>query len=131
MSISEEKMGEMLDQYPDKVLKNRKKHLILKDSTQACQQIEANTRTIPGIISQRGCAYAGCKGVVVGPIKDMVHIVHGPVGCSYYAWGTRRNKARADENTPPEKMFSTLCFTTDMQESDIVFGGEKETGQDD
>jgi len=129
MSISEEKMGEMLDKYPDKVLKNRKKHLILKDSTQACQQIEANTRTIPGIISQRGCAYAGCKGVVVGPIKDMVHIVHGPVGCSYYAWGTRRNKARADDNTPADKMFSTLCFTTDMQESDIVFGGEKKLGK--
>lgn len=123
--ISEENLNGMINQYSDKVLKNRKKHLVLKDSTQACQQIEANTRTIPGIISQRGCAYAGCKGVVVGPIKDMVHIVHGPVGCSYYAWGTRRNKARADDNTPADRVFSTLCFTTDMQESDIVFGGEK------
>ncbi len=92
---------------------------------QCCPQIEANTRTIPGIISQRGCAYAGCKGVVVGPIKDMITITHGPVGCGYYSWGTRRNKARADDTTPKDKIYSQLCFTTDMQEPDIVFGGEK------
>ncbi|MDO9033907.1 MAG: nitrogenase molybdenum-iron protein alpha chain [Methanoregula sp.] len=117
---------EMLLPYPEMVKKNRKKHLIVKDEAAACcPQIEANTRTIPGIISQRGCAYAGCKGVVVGPIKDMITITHGPVGCGYYTWGTRRNKARADDTTPPEKIYSTLCFTTDMQEPDIVFGGEK------
>jgi len=125
MSMSEETMGDMLEKYPDKVLKNRKKHITIVDTNQACQQIEANTRTIPGIITQRGCAYAGCKGVVVGPIKDMVHIVHGPIGCAFYAWGTRRNKARADDNTPPDKIYSSLCVSTDMQESDIVFGGEK------
>lgn len=125
MAITEEQLEELLNHYPDKVKKNRKKHLVLKNTAEACQQIEANTRTIPGIISQRGCAYAGCKGVVVGPIKDMVHIVHGPVGCSYYAWGTRRNKARADDTTPPEQVFTPLCFSTDMQESDIVFGGDK------
>ena len=43
----------------------------------------ANTRTIPGIITQRGCTYAGCRGVVIGPIYDMLHITHGPVGCGY------------------------------------------------
>jgi nitrogenase molybdenum-iron protein alpha chain len=60
---------EMLEPYPDTVKKNRKKHLIVKnEGAECCPQIEANTRTIPGIISQRGCAYAGCKGVVVGPI---------------------------------------------------------------
>jgi nitrogenase molybdenum-iron protein alpha/beta subunit len=32
----------------------------------------------------RGCAYAGSKGVVWGPIKDMIHISHGPVGCGQY-----------------------------------------------
>jgi nitrogenase molybdenum-iron protein alpha chain len=128
MTITEIQLEEMLAQYPDKVKKNRKKHIVLKKG-EGPQTIEANTRTIPGILTQRGCAYAGCKGVVLGPIKDMVHIVHGPVGCSYYAWGTRRNKARADEATPPEQVFSTLCFTTDMQESDIVFGGEKKLAQ--
>jgi nitrogenase molybdenum-iron protein alpha chain len=116
----------MFAPYPDLVRKNRKKHLIVKNETaESCPQIEANTRTIPGIISQRGCAYAGCKGVVVAPIKDMITITHGPVGCGYYSWGTRRNKARADDTTPKDKIYSQLCFITDMQEPDIVFGGEK------
>lgn len=123
MAMTEKQLEEILAQYPPKTQKNRKKHVLVKDSTtEAPQVIEANTRTIPGIITNRGCAYAGCKGVVVGPIKDMVHITHGPVGCAYYTWGARRNKARTEE---PEKNFINYCFTTDMQESDIVFGGEK------
>ena len=60
--------------------------------------------------------------MVLGPINDMVHIVHGPIGCGYYAWGTRRNKARVDD---PRQKFMNYCVSTDMQESDIVFGGEK------
>ncbi len=111
----------MLEAYPAKVMKNRKKHIVVKESDEL-QVIEANTRTIPGIISNRGCCYAGCKGVVIGPIVDMVHIVHGPIGCSYYAWGTRRNKGKAREGG---KNFLEYCFSTDMQETDIVFGGEK------
>lgn len=126
MTETDGQLAEMLEPYPETVKKNRKKHLIIKDeAAETCPQIEANTRTIPGIISQRGCAYAGCKGVVVGPIKDMITITHGPVGCGYYSWGTRRNKARADETTPKDKIYSQLCFITDMQEPDIVFGGEK------
>lgn len=123
MAMTEKQLEEILAQYPSKTQKNRKKHVLVKDSTtETPQVIEANTRTIPGIITNRGCAYAGCKGVVVGPIKDMVHITHGPVGCAYYTWGTRRNKAKTED---PDKNFINYCFTTDMQESDIVFGGEK------
>lgn len=125
MTLSKVDMDELMASFPDKVVKNRKKHIVQKDCAEACQQIEANTRTVPGIITQRGCCYAGCKGVVVGPIKDMVTITHGPIGCAYYSWGTRRNKIRADDKTPPEHLFGTMCFSTDMQESDIVFGGEK------
>ncbi|MDR3671987.1 MAG: nitrogenase component I subunit alpha, partial [Holophaga sp.] len=80
-------------------------------------------RTIPGILSMRGCAYAGCKGVVLGPTRDIVHIVHGPIGCSYYAWLTRRNQTRPERETDPNYM--TYCFSTDMQEQDIIYGGEK------
>ncbi len=114
-------MEEILDVYPAKVMKNRKSHMVIKESG-IDQEIDANTRTVPGIITNRGCAYAGCKGVVIGPIVDMVHIVHGPVGCSYYAWGTRRNKGKAREGG---QNFLEYAFTTDMQEGDIVFGGEK------
>lgn len=126
MTVTDLNVDDMMTPYPNKVLKNRKKHIVAKtDGAASCPQIEANTRTVPGIISQRGCCYAGCKGVVVGPIKDMITITHGPIGCGYYSWGTRRNKARADDRTPPEHIFSAMCFSTDMQESDIVFGGEK------
>lgn len=121
MSESKKAVDKILDNYPAKIMKNRKSHIVIKDSSKV-QEIVANTRTVPGIISNRGCCYAGCKGVVIGPIVDMVHIVHGPVGCSYYAWGTRRNKGKAREGG---KNFLEYAFTTDMQESDIVFGGEK------
>ncbi|SHI58757.1 Mo-nitrogenase MoFe protein subunit NifD precursor [Dethiosulfatibacter aminovorans DSM 17477] len=113
-------LDDLMEVYPAKVMKNRKKHVVVKEG--AGQEIAANTRTVPGIITNRGCCYAGCKGVVIGPIVDMVHIVHGPVGCAYYAWGTRRNKGKAREGG---QNFLNYCFTTDMQESDIVFGGEK------
>ncbi|MBN2222249.1 MAG: nitrogenase component I subunit alpha, partial [Vallitaleaceae bacterium] len=125
MQESKRAVEKIMEAYPAKVMKNRKSHMVIKDSNNE-QVIEANSRTIPGIITNRGCAYAGCKGVVIGPIIDMVHIVHGPVGCSYYAWGTRRNKGKAREGG---QNFLEYAFTTDMQESDIVFGGEKKLRQ--
>ncbi len=121
LAISKEKLDKMLEVYPSKVKKSRKSHIMIKDGCET-QTIEANTRTVPGIITNRGCAFAGCKGVVLGPLKDMIHIVHGPVGCAFYTWGTRRNKAKTED---PAKNFLNYCVTTDMQESDIVFGGEK------
>lgn len=124
--INEKILEEMLNQYPAKVKINRKKHIIIKDGDVIGQQIEANTRTQPGVITNRGCAFAGCKGVVLGPLKDVVNIVHGPVGCGYYSWLSRRNKAHSDD---PKKNFLAYCVTTDMQESDIVFGGEKKLAQ--
>ncbi|MBE0467429.1 MAG: nitrogenase molybdenum-iron protein alpha chain [Candidatus Desulforudis sp.] len=122
MTVNEKMLTEIFDKYPAKVKRNRKKHILIRDLTLEDQKIEANTRTIPGILTNRGCAFAGCKGVVLGPLKDMVHIVHGPVGCGYYSWLTRRNKARTDD---PQKNFLAYCVSTDIQESDIVFGGEK------
>ncbi|MEN6349486.1 MAG: nitrogenase molybdenum-iron protein alpha chain [Syntrophomonas sp.] len=120
--INEKTLDEILNKYPAKVKRNRKKHIVLKDSSYDAQEIEANTRTVPGIITNRGCAFAGCKGVVLGPLKDVVNIVHGPIGCGYYSWLTRRNKAVSAD---PKRNYLAYCVSTDMQESDIVFGGEK------
>ena len=111
----------VLDKYSSKIYKNRKEHIIQIEEGEP-NLIAADTRAIPGILTNRGCCYAGCKGVVIGPLKDVVQIVHGPIGCSYYTWGTRRHKSTHDENT---KNFSEYCFSTDLQETDIVFGGEK------
>ena len=84
--------------------------------------VKSNIKSIPGVMTIRGCAYAGSKGVVWGPVKDMVHISHGPVGCGQYSWSQRRNyyigKTGVDS-------FVTMQFTSDFQEKDIVFGGDK------
>lgn len=115
----------MVDVYPPKVARKRRAHMLVNDPD-APPQIEANVRTVPGIITQRGCCYAGCKGVVLGPVRDIVHIVHGPVGCSYYAWMTRRNQTADDSEAPN---YIQYCFTTDMSEHEIIFGGEKKLEQ--
>ena len=118
-----QKLDKVMEKYPAAVFKNRKQHIIVKDDT--CEQpqtIAANVRTIPGIITNRGCCYAGCKGVVLGPLRDAVVLTHGPIGCGYYTWGTRRNKGKTKGD---ELNLLAYCFSTDLQESDIVFGGEK------
>ncbi|MDR3052904.1 MAG: nitrogenase component I subunit alpha [Coriobacteriales bacterium] len=121
--VSTAYLDDVLDKYEPKVYKNRKKHLLVVDHTlESPQEIMANVRTIPGILSHRGCCYAGCKGVVLAPLKDALTIVHGPIGCSFYTWGTRRHKASNDEG---ELNLVPYTFSTDMHETDIVFGGEK------
>ena len=106
---------------PEKAARNRRKHLVVRDCSTE-QHIEADDKVIPGILTNRGCAFAGTKGVVFGPIKDIVHLVHGPIGCAYFTWGTRRNLAKAEEGGDN---FMNYCVCTDMKETDIVFGGEK------
>ncbi|MEI7732486.1 MAG: nitrogenase molybdenum-iron protein alpha chain [Verrucomicrobiota bacterium] len=116
---------EMLKAYPPKTRKKRQKQIVINDP-EAPPEIAANTRTVPGIMTQRGCTYAGCRGVVMGPIYDLLQITHGPIGCGYYAWMTRRNLARPKEG---EANYMQYCMSTDMQEDQIVFGGEKKLKQ--
>ncbi|MGC8774077.1 MAG: nitrogenase molybdenum-iron protein alpha chain [Chlorobaculum sp.] len=113
---------ELINKYPAKVAKKRSKSIVVNDP-EIVPEVQANVRTVPGIITQRGCSYAGCKGVVLGPTRDIVNIVHGPIGCSFYAWLTRRNQTRPE--TPEHENYITYCFSTDMQEEHVVFGGEK------
>ncbi|HSQ42734.1 MAG TPA: nitrogenase molybdenum-iron protein alpha chain [Fibrobacteraceae bacterium] len=112
---------DLLKIYPAKVARKRNKAVQLNDP-QANVEIQANVRTIPGIITQRGCTYAGCKGVVLGPTRDIVNLVHGPIGCSFYAWLTRRNQTDPGLDGPN---YMTYAFSTDLQDENIVFGGEK------
>ena len=116
---------EMLKIYPPKTRKKRAKQILANDPA-APPEIAANTRTIPGIISQRGCTYAGCRGVVMGPIYDLLQITHGPVGCGFYAWMSRRNLARPE---PGQTNYMQYCMNTDMQEDQIIFGGENKLKQ--
>jgi nitrogenase molybdenum-iron protein alpha chain len=117
---------EMLKIYPAKTKRKREKQ-ILPNNPEQPPEIGANSRTIPGIITQRGCTYAGCTGVVLGPIHDIVHITHGPIGCAFYSWLSRRNLAKPHHEGAVN--FLQYCMSTDMQEEEIVFGGEKKLAQ--
>lgn len=114
--------------YPTKVARKRAQQIVVNqvDADGNVPEIKVNTRTVPGIITQRGCTYAGCKGVVLGPTRDIVIITHGPIGCGYYSWLTRRNQTDAGKDG---ENFMVYCFSTDMQEENIIFGGEKKLRQ--
>jgi len=115
---------EVLEVYPEKARKDREKHLAVNDQSieQSKKCITSNRKSLPGVMTIRGCAYAGSKGVVWGPIKDMIHISHGPVGCGQYSRAGRRNYY---VGTTGVNAFGTMNFTSDFQEKDIVFGGDK------
>ncbi|MDD5348693.1 MAG: nitrogenase molybdenum-iron protein alpha chain [Chthoniobacteraceae bacterium] len=119
-------IDKMLKAYPAKTARKRAKQLLVNDP-EAIPQIGANTRTIPGIMTQRGCTYAGCRGVVIGPISDILHITHGPIGCGYYSWLTRRNLVRPRH--AGDTNYLQYAMSTDMMEEQIIFGGEKKLRQ--
>ncbi len=116
--------AELLKKYPPKVARKRAKQIMINEAADggSSSQITENVRTIPGIITMRGCTYAGCNGVLMGPTRDIVNLVHGPIGCGFYAWLTRRNQTDAG---PDGENYIPYCISTDMQEQDIIFGGEK------
>ncbi len=115
---------EVLEVYPEKARKDRAKHLAVNDQEleKSGKCITSNRKSQPGTMTIRGCAYAGSKGVVWGPVKDMIHISHGPVGCGQYSRAGRRNYY---VGTTGVNTFGTMNFTSDFQEKDIVFGGDK------
>ena len=74
-------IAEVLTAYPEKFAKRRKKHLsVAKPVAEAAEtekradqcDVKSNIKSVPGVMTVRGCAYAGAKGVVWGPVKDMV-----------------------------------------------------------
>lgn len=103
----------------DKEIPERKKHIYLKDSREGLLIPACNIGTIPGDMTERGCTFAGCRGVVGGPVKDAIHLQHGPIGCCYYTWGNRPHIAK-DTNFHLANVFST-----DLKETNVIFGGEK------
>ena len=98
----------------------REKHTYIKKSGE-CIVPMCNVQTTPGDLTERGCTYAGCMGVVGGPVKDVIHLVHGPIGCAFYTWGGGRRQNLSD-NTEFHRKY---CFSTNMQEANIIFGGEQ------
>ncbi|MBI1921888.1 MAG: bifunctional nitrogenase iron-molybdenum cofactor biosynthesis protein NifEN [Geobacter sp.] len=71
----------------------------------------------PGEGTERSCAYDGAR-VVLMPITDVIHLVHGPIACAGNSWDNRG--ARSSDS-----QLYRRGFTTEMLENDVVFGGEK------
>ncbi|MBI5742183.1 MAG: nitrogenase iron-molybdenum cofactor biosynthesis protein NifE [Nitrospirae bacterium] len=63
------------------------------------------------------CAFDGAM-IVLQPIADTAHVVHGPIACCGNSWegrGTSSSKG----------YLHRMGFTTDMNEMDIVYGSEE------
>lgn len=106
-------------------LPERAIHIALKTEGGECRRgdgsncfITSNAPSTPGDMTERGCTYAGCRGVVGGPVKDAIQLTHGPIGCAFFSWGYRPHLADSD-------FHMKYTFISDMDESNIVFGGEK------
>lgn len=71
----------------------------------------------PGEGTERSCAYDGAR-VVLMPVTDVIHLVHGPIACAGNSWDNRG--ARSSDS-----QLYRRGFTTEMLENDVIFGGEK------
>ena len=79
--------------------------------------MECGKKSTAGSVSQRACVFCGSR-VVLYPITDALHLIHGPVGCAAYTWDIRGSLSSGRE-------IYRLSFTTDLHENEVVFGGEK------
>ncbi len=79
--------------------------------------ISCDKESLAGAVSQRACVFCGSR-VVLYPIADALHLVHGPIGCAAYTWDIRGALSSGPE-------LHRLSFSTDLQERDVIFGGEE------
>jgi len=97
------------------VLKERKKQIFQKGKDSF--DISCGKRSLAGAVSQRACVFCGSR-VVLYPIADALHLIHGPIGCASYTWDIRGALSSGPE-------LHRMSFSTDLTEIDIIFGGEK------
>ncbi|WP_022662427.1 nitrogenase iron-molybdenum cofactor biosynthesis protein NifE [Paucidesulfovibrio longus] len=79
-------------------------------------ELACNRDSLAGAVSQRACVFCGSR-VVLYPIADALHLVHGPIGCAAYTWDIRGALSSGPE-------LHRLSFSTDLREKDVIFGGE-------
>jgi nitrogenase molybdenum-cofactor synthesis protein NifE len=80
-------------------------------------QLDCNKQSAAGSVSQRACVFCGSR-VVLYPIADALHLVHGPLGCAAYTWDIRGALSSGPQ-------LHRLSFSTDLREMDVIQGGEK------
>jgi nitrogenase molybdenum-cofactor synthesis protein NifE len=71
----------------------------------------------PGEGTERSCAFDGAR-VVLMPITDAIHLVHGPIACAGNSWDNRGARSSGSQ-------LYRRGFTTEVVQNDVVFGGEK------
>jgi nitrogenase molybdenum-cofactor synthesis protein NifE len=72
-------------------------------------------KSTAGAVSQRACVFCGSR-VVLYPITDALHLVHGPIGCAAYTWDIRGSLSSGSS-------LNRMSFSTDLRELDVVYGG--------
>ena len=77
--------------------------------------IACEKASLAGSVSQRACVFCGSR-VVLYPIADALHLIHGPIGCAAYTWDIRGSLSSGPE-------LHRLSFSTNLRERDVVFGG--------
>jgi nitrogenase molybdenum-cofactor synthesis protein NifE len=80
-------------------------------------ELDCNKQSAAGSVSQRACVFCGSR-VVLYPIADALHLVHGPLGCAAYTWDIRGALSSGPQ-------LHRLSFSTDLREMDVIQGGEK------
>ncbi len=96
------------------ILEERQAQILRKEDP---GQVACGKRSLAGSVSQRACVFCGSR-VVLYPIADALHLVHGPIGCAAYTWDIR-----GAQSSGPQ--LHRNSFSTDLQEKDVIFGGEK------
>jgi nitrogenase molybdenum-cofactor synthesis protein NifE len=99
------------------VLDARKDFILRKQDSCSGNGLKCDSNSVSGAVSQRACVYCGAR-VVLNPITDAFHIVHGPIGCASYTWDIRGSLSSGDD-------LYRNSFSTDLREQDVIFGGEK------
>jgi nitrogenase molybdenum-cofactor synthesis protein NifE len=96
------------------ILKEREKQIYQKGT--APYEMTCDKHSLAGSVSQRACVFCGSR-VVLYPIADALHLIHGPIGCAAYTWDIRGALSSGPQ-------LHRLSFSTDLMEKEVIFGGE-------
>src|SRR5271157_3946859 len=99
------------------ILEGRKRQVVELKGRGEDLPIECGKASLAGSVSQRACVFCGSR-VVLYPIADALHLIHGPIGCAAYTWDIRGALSSGPS-------LHRLSFSTDLQETDVIFGAEE------
>ncbi len=99
------------------LLPGRAPQVFEKTNDKPVADMACGKASVAGSVSQRACVFCGSR-VVLYPIADALHLVHGPIGCAAYTWDIRGALSSGPQ-------LHRNSFSTDLQEMDVIYGGEK------